>query len=109
MKISHWHGTDGLTVESFNVLDFSANSTTLHNSLFDVNIAQQGLFSELLASFLENDHACIFLPNLKMFFLSVQSEVVDLVETVEDPLFLKVLLKLHELNLVIEILGQASF
>ena len=108
VEIVDGHGADGLAVECFNVLDLPAYSSALHYCLLDVKVAQQSLLPELLAPFLEDNHARELFPYLKVLLARIQSEVVDAVETVEYLLLLEELLELHKLDLVIEVLGEPS-
>lgn len=108
VKVVDGHCTDGLAVEGLDILHLPTDSSALHNRLLDVEVAEEGLFSKLLAPFLENDHAGEFLPDLEVLLPSVEPEVINPVEAVEYFLLLQKLLELQELNLVVEVLGESS-
>ena len=109
MKIIDRHWADCLAVECFYVLYFSANSPTFKDRFFNKLITKQSLFRKLLASFLEDEHTCIFLPNSKIFFSCIQPKIVNSVQVRKHLLFFQKLFELHKLNLAMKILRQSSF
>ena len=109
MKIIDWHWADCLAVESFYVLYFSANSSTFKDRFFNELIAEQSFFRKLFASFLEDEHTRIFLPNGKIFFSGVQPKIVNSVQVRKNLLFFQKLFELHKLNLAMKILRQSPF
>lgn len=96
-----------MAVKGFDVFYLLADSLCLDDALFDLQVAKQRLFTKFFASLLEDGHACVLLPGLEVFLPGVKPEIVYSIEVIEDPLLLQKLLKLHELDFAIMILGQS--